>query len=41
VPGLVSAGRLWYKLFAATDINEFFRKAVRCHELFWVRTLGG
>jgi|TARA_R110000868_G_scaffold41105_2_gene140906 hypothetical protein len=41
VAGLVSAERLWYTFFAATDINEFFRKAVRRHELFWVRTLGG
>ncbi|MDP3815992.1 PIG-L deacetylase family protein [Pseudomonas sp.] len=31
------AGRRW----PATGADEFFRKAVRRHELFWVRTLGG
>ncbi len=30
-------GRRW----PATGEDEFFRKAVRRHELFWVRTLGG
>lgn len=30
-------GRSW----PATGEDEFFRKAVRRHELFWVRTLGG
>lgn len=30
------AGRRW----PATGADEFFRKAVRRHELFWVRTLG-
>ena len=33
----VLVGRRW----PATGDNEFFRKAVRRHELFWVRTLGG
>lgn len=32
----VLVGRRW----PATGDDEFFRKAVRCHELFWVRTLG-
>lgn len=32
----VLAGRRW----PATGDNEFFRKAVRRHELFWVRQLG-
>ncbi|MFP6849775.1 MAG: PIG-L family deacetylase [Pseudomonas sp.] len=32
----VLAGRRW----PATGEDEFFRKAVRRHELFWVRTLG-
>ena len=31
------AARRW----PATGANEFFRKAVRRHELFWVRRLGG
>jgi len=30
-------GRRW----PATGEDEFFRKAVRRHELFWVRMLGG
>ena len=30
------AGRRW----PATGADEFFRKAVRRHELFWVRSLG-
>ena len=33
----VLVGRRW----PATGADEFFRKAVRRHELFWVRTLGG
>lgn len=33
----VLVGRRW----PATGEDEFFRKAVRRHELFWVRTLGG
>ena len=33
----VLLGRRW----PATGEDEFFRKAVRRHELFWVRTLGG
>ena len=33
----VLAGRRW----PATGEDEFFRKAVRRHELFWVRTLDG
>ena len=33
----VLVGRRW----PATGDDEFFRKAVRRHELFWVRTLGG